>query len=350
MEQQCQDELYMKRCLQLARNAEGNTYPNPMVGAVIVHDGTIIGEGYHQKAGQPHAEVNAINAVKNSSLLENSTLYVNLEPCAHYGKTPPCSLLIRQKKIPRIVIGCKDTYSEVAGKGIDMLRAAGAEVIVGVLEKESRELNRRFFTFHEKKRPYILLKWAQTRDGFMDIDRLAEGDPKPTWITDEWARRMVHKWRSIEQSIMVGSITALKDNPSLTVRDWSGSDPLRLVIDREGKLPHTLALFNGKVPTLVFTEKKDLLFDGVETVPLTPGMSTLSSILNELYRRNIQSVMVEGGSILLNAFLEECLWDEARVFVGEKWFESGVKAPIIPQHPVSDEKFGNSRLFVFRNK
>ncbi|MGQ1889597.1 bifunctional diaminohydroxyphosphoribosylaminopyrimidine deaminase/5-amino-6-(5-phosphoribosylamino)uracil reductase RibD [Thermophagus sp. OGC60D27] len=350
MEQQHQDELYMKRCLQLARKAQGNTYPNPMVGAVIVHNGVIIGEGYHLKAGAPHAEVNAINAVKNPALLEKSTLYVNLEPCAHYGKTPPCSLLICQKKIPRVVIGCKDTFSKVAGKGIEILRAAGAEVIVGVLEKESRELNRRFFTFHEKKRPFILLKWAQTRDGFLDIDRSTEAEPRPTWITDEWARRIVHQWRSMEQSILVGTMTALRDNPSLTVRDWSGPDPLRLVVDRHGKLPHTLSLFKGETPTLVFTEKKDMTLEGVETVLLSPGSNTLSCILEELYRRDIQSVMVEGGSILLKAFLDAGLWDEARVFVGEKWFVAGVKAPLIPQQPVSEEKFGNSRLFVFQNK
>lgn len=350
MEQQHQDEFYMRRCLQLARMAEGNTYPNPMVGSVIVHDGKIIGEGYHHKAGQPHAEVNAINAVKKQSLLKESTLYVNLEPCAHYGKTPPCSLLIREKKIPRVVVGCQDTYSEVSGKGIEMLRSSGAEVVVGVLEKESRELNRRFFTYHEKKRPYVLLKWAQTRDGLLDVDRPIGADARPTWITDAWAKRMVHKWRSVEQAILVGTVTAMKDNPSLTVRDWTGPDPLRLVIDRYGKLPHTLSLFDGKVPTLVFTSEGHSLPAGVEAVPVSSQGDIPSQVLAELYRRNIQSVMIEGGSLILKAFLDAGLWDEARIFVGEKWFISGVKAPVIHQKPECEEKFGNSRLFVFRNK
>ncbi|MDN5292318.1 MAG: diaminohydroxyphosphoribosylaminopyrimidine deaminase [Anaerophaga sp.] len=350
MNLQHQDELYMRRCLQLARKAEGNTFPNPMVGCVIVHDERIIGEGYHRKAGEPHAEVNAINSVKDQGLLKESTLYVNLEPCAHYGKTPPCSLLIRQKKIPRVVIGCKDTFSKVAGKGITMLRSTGIEVKTDVLKDESRELNRRFFVFHEQKRPYILLKWAQTRDGYMDIDRTVLEEARPTWITDDWARRMVHKWRSMESSIMVGSITALKDNPSLTVRDWSGKNPLRVVLDRFGKLPHTLTLFNGETPTLVFSEEGTTASENVETIFLPPQANPLTSVLDELYRRDIQSVMVEGGSILLKTFLEAGLWDEARVFTGEKWFVSGIEAPVIKQKPLSWEKFGNSRLFIYRNK
>ncbi len=350
MKAQSQDEKYMQRCLDLARLGEGNTYPNPLVGCVIVHENRIVGEGYHCKAGAPHAEVNAINRVKDESLLQNSTLYVNLEPCAHYGKTPPCSLLIRQKKIPRVVVGCTDTFSEVAGRGIEMLKSAGVQVEVGVLQEESREINRRFFTFHEQKRPFILLKWAQTRDGYLDIDRTLLDETRPTWITDDWARRMVHKWRSIEPSILVGTLTALKDNPSLTVRDWSGQNPLRLVLDRFGKLPPTLTLFNGKTPTLVFSEEGSPVSNEVETVFLKPEVNPLVAILEELYQRNIQSVMVEGGGILLNAFLEAHLWDEARVFTGEKWFVSGVEAPVIKQKPVTWEKFGNSLLFIYRNK
>lgn len=349
MEAQSQDQIYMQRCIDLALKAEGNTYPNPMVGCVIVHQGRIIGEGYHRKYGGPHAEVNAINSVKDESLLKESILYVNLEPCAHYGKTPPCSLLIRQKKIPRVVVGCTDTFSKVAGRGIEMLRSAGVDVKVGVLEEESRELNRRFFTFHEQKRPYILLKWAQTRDGFLDIDRTVLDEARPTWITDDWARRMVHKWRRTEPSILVGTVTALKDNPSLTVRDWSGPNPLRLVLDRFGKLPHTLTLFNGKTPTLVFTENGNPVADNVETVYLESPENPLVAVLEELYKRGIQSVMVEGGGILLNAFTDTGLWDEARVFVGEKWFLSGVEAPRIKQKPRAWEKFGNSRLFIYRN-
>lgn len=350
MQAKSQDDIYMQRCLDLAKHAEGNTWPNPMVGCVIVHDGRIIGEGYHAKAGEPHAEVNAINSVSDKDLLKVSTLYVNLEPCAHYGKTPPCSLLIRQNKIPHVVVGCADSFSEVSGRGIEMLRSAGVDVRVGVLEAESRELNRRFFTFHEQKRPFIILKWAETRDGFLDIDRTLLEEARPTWITDDWARRMVHKWRSIEPSILVGTLTAIKDNPSLTVRDWSGRNPLRLVLDRFGKLPRTLTLFNGKTATLVFSEEGTPVADNVETVFLRPDENPLVAILQELYRRDIQSVMVEGGGILLNAFTDAGLWDEARVFVGEKWFVSGIEAPKIKEKPVSREIFGNSRLFIYRNK
>jgi diaminohydroxyphosphoribosylaminopyrimidine deaminase/5-amino-6-(5-phosphoribosylamino)uracil reductase len=349
MQTQSQDEIYIQRCLDLAGRAEGRTFPNPMVGSVIVHQGRIIGEGYHRKAGEPHAEVHAINSVKDPSLLKDATLYVNLEPCAHYGKTPPCSLLIRQKKIPRVVVGCTDTFSKVAGRGVEMLRSTGIEVIVGVLEKESRELNRRFFTFHEQKRPFITLKWAQTRDGYLDIDRTVVGETRPIWITDDWARKMVHKWRSIEPAILVGTVTALKDNPSLTVRDWRGEHPLRLVLDRFGKLPHTLTLFNGKTPTLVFSEPGIPFSDDVETVILRPDENPLVAILNELYKRDIQSLMVEGGGILLKAFTDAGLWDEARVFVGEKWFISGVEGPRIRQKPIAWEQFGNSHLFIYRN-
>jgi diaminohydroxyphosphoribosylaminopyrimidine deaminase/5-amino-6-(5-phosphoribosylamino)uracil reductase len=350
MQAQSQDQMYMKRCLDLAKGAEGNTYPNPMVGCVIVHNNRIIGEGFHCKAGKPHAEVNAINSVKNESLLAHSTLYVNLEPCAHYGKTPPCSLLIKQKNIPRVVVGCLDSFSQVSGKGIEMLQSAGIQVKAGVLEEESRELNRRFFTFHEKKRPYIILKWAQTRDGYIDIDRPVVDKARPTWITDEWGRRIVHKWRSIEPSILVGTKTALKDNPSLTVRSWPGKNPLRLVLDREGKLPHFLTLFNGKSPTLVFSNKKKQESKNVETIYLNSQENPLITITNELYRRNIQSLIVEGGKIMLSTIIDAGFWDEARVFVGEKWFVSGVEAPKIKQVPIAKQHSGNSCLFIYRNK
>ncbi len=349
MTSETQDKKYMQRCLDLARMGEGLTWPNPMVGAVIVNNDVIIGEGYHRKAGSPHAEVHAIESVKEPSLLSQSVMYVNLEPCSHYGKTPPCSLLIRQKKIPRVVIGCTDTFSKVAGRGIEMLRSAGIEVTTGVLEEESRALNRRFFIFHEQKRPYILLKWAQTRDGFIDVDRTLLNKNRPTWITNEWARRMVHKWRSTEPSILVGSITALQDDPSLTVRSWSGPNPLRLVLDRFGKLPDSLALFNGKAPTLLFSEEGTEARENAETICLKPMENPLIAILEELYNRNIQSVMVEGGAILLNAFIDAGLWDEARVFTGEKWFTAGVKAPCIKAVPHEEETFGNSRMFVYHN-
>lgn len=339
----------MQRCLELARQAEGLTQPNPMVGSVIVHNGQIIGEGFHQKAGLPHAEVNAINAVQNQALLKESTLYVNLEPCAHYGKTPPCSLLIIQKKIPRVVIGCTDSFSAVSGKGIQMLKDAGINVEVGTLGKESRDLNRRFFTFHEQQRPYVILKWAQTRDGLIDYDRKAEPDNRPNWITSESARRLVHLWRSREQSIMVGSVTALKDNPSLTVRDWSGPHPLRIVLDRKNTLPRHLALFDGTVPTLLFTSHKDKSLQKVEQIIIPSNAMPVHSILNTLFEKGIQSLIVEGGTKLLNAFIESKLWDEARVFTGNKWFGSGIQTPCLNKVPVQRQSLTDSELLIYRN-
>ena len=343
-------ETYMRRCLSLARQGEGLTYPNPMVGAVIVHQNKIIGEGYHRKAGGLHAEVWAIESVKNHELLKESTIYVNLEPCAHFGKTPPCALLIQQKKIPRIVIGCTDTFSEVSGRGIAMLRASGADVMVGILKQESRELNKRFFTFHEQKRPYIILKWAATQDDFIDIERNASTENRPTWITNEHARRMVHLWRSRESAILVGSITARKDNPSLTIRDWNGAHPLRLVLDRSGTLPENLALFNGEAPTLVFTSNETRVFENAEKAMVPPDANPIDAILETLYKRGIQSVIVEGGAQLLKSFITMGLWDEARVFKGQQWFKNGVKAPTIDVAPTEFEKFGSSSLFIYHNK
>jgi len=342
------DQHFMARCLQLASQAIGHTYPNPMVGSVIVHQGKIIGEGYHCKAGEPHAEVNAIRSVKDESLLSQSTLYVNLEPCAHFGKTPPCSLLIIDKKIPRVVIGCVDSFSEVAGKGIEMLRKAGVEVTTGVLETESRWLNRRFFTFHEKKRPYIILKWAQTLDGFIDIDRTANQPQQPTWITNNYARRAVHRLRAQEQAIMVGTNTALKDNPSLTVRDWSGTNPLRIVLDRTGKLPQSLALFNNEAPTWVITEQNYISDNNSIYKKLRFDDSLISQVLNQLYLSNIQSVIIEGGQMLLQSFIDQGLWDEAWLFTGNKFFGNGVKAPTFQGLQIDHKHFGDSNLFIYR--
>ena len=241
------DEKYMKRCLDLAILGNGNTAPNPMVGSVIVYNGKIIGEGYHQKCGEAHAEVNAIKSVKDHELLKKATLYVNLEPCAHQGRTPACSLLIRTKQIPRAVIGCIDTFSKVAGKGVEILTNSGCDVTVGVLEKESREINRRFFTFHEKKRPFIILKWAQTLDGFIDKMRTPDMPIKPIWITNELARTVVHKWRSQESAIMIGTNTATKDNPKLNVRDWTGENPVRVVVDRNLRIPQSAYIFDKSI-------------------------------------------------------------------------------------------------------
>ncbi|NPA36660.1 MAG: bifunctional diaminohydroxyphosphoribosylaminopyrimidine deaminase/5-amino-6-(5-phosphoribosylamino)uracil reductase RibD [Chlorobi bacterium] len=342
-------EKYMQRCLQLARKGEGTTYPNPLVGSVIIRDGKIIGEGFHYKAGEPHAEVNAINSVKDKSLLRNSTLYVNLEPCAHFGRTPPCSLAIIQNKIPKVVIGCVDTFSKVAGKGIEMMQNAGIEVTTGIMEEESREVNRRFFTFYEKKRPYVILKWAQTLDGFIDVERKPGAKQEPNWITDDWARRAVHRQRSTEQAILVGTNTAIKDNPSLTLRFWSGNQPVRVVIDRKLKLPGDLNLFDGTVKTIVLNESREEDCDKILYRKTLFNQSAAQNILNVLYGEDIQSVIVEGGRKTLKTFIDSGLWDEAWVYIGNKFFRSGVKAPDIAGKLTEYEEFEDSKLFVYRN-
>lgn len=343
------DQKYMLRCLELAKTGLGNTYSNPMVGSVIVHNQKIIGEGFHHKAGEPHAEVNAINSVRNKNLLKDSIIYVNLEPCAHYGKTPPCSLLIKEMKIPKVVIGCTDTFSEVAGKGIRMLKDAGVDVIVGVLEQESRELNKRFFTYHEKKRPYIILKWAQTQDGFIDIDRELADYGQPTWITNKVAKKLVHKWRSEEQAILVGTKTAIKDNPSLTVREWSGKNPVRILLDRQNIVPVTHHILDDNVETLVFTRHKMPDKSMTKFVCIDFKDDVIRQILSYLYQQKIQSVIIEGGRTVLQSFIDTNLWDETRLFVGNKWFKSGVKAPILMGEPLKTEEIGNSQLFFYRN-
>ncbi len=359
-------EIFLMRCLQLASNGEGNTYPNPLVGSVIVHKEKIIGEGFHWKAGEPHAEVNAINSVKDKSLLSKSTLYVNLEPCAHFGKTPPCSLLIINHKIPKVIIGCIDSYSEVSGKGIEMMRSAGIDVVTGVLEKESRFINRRFFTFHEKKRPYVILKWAETTDGFIDVERfdnnesaiqspslregLGEGfSPQPTWITNEWARRAVHKQRGIEQAVLVGTNTALMDNPSLTLRDWDGNPPTRIVIDRQLKLPKKLNLFVGKAKTIVLNEINEGQKENITHLKISLQDDAAQNILTAIFNQQLQSVIIEGGRTTLDLFLKSGLWDEAHVYIGNKLFKAGVKAPETRGDLYYKKEFGDSKLFVYRN-
>ncbi len=321
------NKRYMFRCLELARLGAGNVAPNPMVGCVIVSGGKIIGEGFHQKYGQAHAEVNAIHSVSDADLLKNSTLYVSLEPCAHHGLTPPCSDLIVEKQIPKVVIGTVDPFSEVAGKGIEKLEKAGIDVEVGMLENECRELNKRFFTFHEKSRPYIILKWAQTIDGFLDTARDPGQYGQPTWITGDLAQRLVHKIRSEEAAILVGTNTAQKDNPSLTVRHWSGNNPVRLVTDNHLRLPRTLHLFDRTVQTLVFNSVKNKEDVNISFVKIDFGQNIIPQILQELHSRRILSVLVEGGKKLLESFIETRLWDEALVFSGPKFFHRGIKAP-----------------------
>lgn len=345
-----EQDRYINRCLELAQLGLGLVAPNPMVGCVIMYADKIIGEGYHFKYGEAHAEVNAIQSVKDKSLLKNASLYVNLEPCAHHGKTPPCVDLIIAHQIPEIVIGCIDTFAKVAGKGLEKLKQAGCKVTVGVLEKEARFLNRRFFTFHEKKRPYILLKWAQTLDGFIDGLR-AETDPlRPNWITSQAAQIAVHKWRSEESAILVGTRTALNDNPQLTVRLWDGKNPIRVLIDRTLRIPRHYKLFDQSVQTLVFTEKNKLTEDNVEYIQIDFSSYVVQQVLNELYKRNIQSVIIEGGAATLDTFIENNLWDEARVFIGNKTFGKGLRAPILTQHLHSLEKIGEDQLLTYFNR
>lgn len=343
----------MHHCISLASQAFGATYPNPLVGSVIVHKNQIIGEGFHARAGEFHAEVNAIQSVENKKLLPESTLFVNLEPCSHFGKTPPCCDLIIAHKIPRVVIGCIDSYSEVSGRGVEKLRAHGVEVTVGVLEQECRELNKRFFTFHEKKRPYIILKWAQTADGF--IDKLAEqklteqGNTKGVAITNEECKKEVHKWRSQEQAILVGTNTALLDNPELTNRLASGKNPLRVVIDLQNRLPENLKLKNGEVPTIIYTLEKQQLLTNLEYVRISNRTTLWQEIFADLHKRNIQSIIIEGGAQILSDCLAQNLWDEMRVFTANISFGAGVKAPQISQTPVSCTQIGNAKYARYVN-
>jgi len=341
-------EKYMARCLELAKKGIGNVSPNPMVGCVIVHNDEIIGEGYHQEYGKEHAEVNAINSVNDSNLLCNSTLYVNLEPCAHFGKTPPCSNLIIEHKIPKVVIGCIDSFSEVSGKGIQKLKDAGIDVTVEVMEKESLEINKRFFTFHNKKRPYIILKWAQTKDGFIDIDRKLNPE-MDNWITSPFSKKLVHQWRSEEQAIMVGTNTAINDNPNLTVREVKGKNPIRIILDLNLRLPQDLNVFDQSAPTIVFNFKKSESINNIDYISLKEDKSLIEQILDILYQRNILSIIIEGGAQLLNTFIEANMWDEARVFVGNKTFKSGLKAPRISQTPINSLQFDADTLKTYTN-
>jgi len=317
----------MGRAIELARLGMGQVAPNPMVGCVIVHKGLIIGEGYHRKYGEAHAEVNAIRSVKNPGLLSESTIYVTLEPCSHFGKTPPCADLVVEMKIPRIVIGSIDPNVKVAGKGLEKLRKAGIAVQTGVMEEECNRMNRRFLTFHHKSRPYIILKWAQTEDGFIDRARGEAEFGQPTWITNDLSRIAVHKMRSDEAAILVGTNTALKDNPSLTVREWSGNHPLRMVLDRRGTLPVTSALLDQSTRTLVFTEVERESKPNLEYVKIEFNRGMLNRINSILHERGIQSLLVEGGKSLLESYMAEGLWDEARVYIGNTRFGSGIKAP-----------------------
>ena len=340
-------EDFMHRCLDLARLGGIAVAPNPMVGCVLVKNGLVIGEGYHQKFGEAHAEVNAIASVQDTAAIEGATAYVSLEPCAHFGKTPPCSNLLIEKKVAHVVIATKDPNPKVAGKGIERLQKAGIQVTVGVLEDAARELNKRFFSFYEKQRPYVTLKWAQTKDGFLDKLR-GDNEKGINWITGEEARALVHHWRSQEMSILVGKHTALNDNPSLTVRDVAGQNPIRILIDSQLQVKNDLSLFSEAAPTLIFNRIKNDQTDGIEWIKIKETSTKL--ILEELYKRGIHSVMVEGGSRTLQYFIIDNVWDEAFVLVGDLKFEQGVKAPVLNKIPVKSHFFGTDQVFYFKRR
>ncbi len=342
-------EKYIARCIELAKLGAGHVSPNPMVGCVIVYEHEIIGEGYHERYGEAHAEVNAINSVANPNELKKSTIYVSLEPCAHYGLTPPCADLIVEKQIPNVVIGSIDPFAKVAGKGIEKLKKAGINVEVGVLAKECKELNKRFFTFHQNKRPYIFLKWAQTLDGFMDIDRSADKFGEPTWITGQEALLRVHKMRAREDAIMVGTNTAEKDNPSLTVRHCEGKNPLRIVLDKNLRLSRKLHLFDQSTATLVFNSIKNNIEGDTEFIQINFEENLLKQVLNILYGRKCLSLIVEGGKQLMEAFIAENLWDEAHVYTGNKIFLNGISAPKLKGAPLTTEKIEEDKLDVYKN-
>ncbi len=339
----------MQRCLELAAKGLGRTAPNPLVGAVLVHRGTIIGEGYHKACGSAHAEVHAIASVRDPDKLADATLYVNLEPCCHHGRTPPCTSLILEKRIPRVVVGTADPFPQVAGRGIRLLRDQGVEVETGIMAGACRNLNKRFFTHHEKKRPYVILKWAQTADGFIDVIREPGQEARPTWITGQRLRMLVHKWRSEEQAIMVGPRTALMDNPRLNVRDWSGPQPVRVVLDRLLGLPETLHLFDGSQRTLIFNQMKEEVRHNAEWVRIEFTPSPLPHLLEVLHGMNIQSLFVEGGRKTLQAFIDEDLWDEARTFIGPRFFGRGIPAPVIAGVEPERVPIGKEAFFWFRN-
>ena len=341
-------EKYIKRCIELAKNGLGTTYPNPLVGSVIVCDGKIIGEGWHRKAGGPHAEVNAVNSVKDKSLLSKSTIYVSLEPCSHFGKTPPCCDLIIANKIPNVVIGTVDPFAKVSGNGIKKLMEAGRNVTVGILEAECNELNKRFFTFHQKKRPFVILKWAESQDGFLSPTYKEE--KKPVWITNAFSRQLVHKWRTQEQAILVGTKTVLEDNPKLDARDWKGNNPTRIVLDRTGKISEDYFVKDNKIKTIIITEQENLENSSHISFENAIFDSNLPfSVLEILYKNNIQSVIIEGGKKTLQTFIDANLWDEARIFKGKNSFANGTKSPDLKGNLVSKEAILNDELLIFKN-
>lgn len=345
-------QKYMKRCLQLATLGLGKVQPNPMVGCVIVYEDKIIGEGYHTAYGKAHAEVMAIESVKNKALLPNSTLYVSLEPCSHYGKTPPCTDLIIQHKIPNVVIGMADPNTSVHGNGRDILKKHGVSVSIGILESKCRKINKRYLTFLKEKRPYIILKWAQSIDGFISkAPGKWQKSEKNTiyWISNTLSRLYVHKWRTEEQAIMIGTNTAEIDNPKLNVRGWKGNNPTRVVIDKNLRLSKTLQVFNGVTPTIVYTAKEKVSTKNLTYVKVNFSKGPIKPILKHLHAQGIQSVIIEGGQQLLNSFIEIGLWDEARVFIGQEPIGKGLEAPVLNQGFKEKFNIDSDQLLLFEN-
>jgi diaminohydroxyphosphoribosylaminopyrimidine deaminase / 5-amino-6-(5-phosphoribosylamino)uracil reductase len=335
------DELFMRRALELALLGKGSVSPNPLVGCVVVHDGKIVGEGWHQRYGEPHAEVNAINAVADKTLLSDSTLYVNLEPCSHFGKTPPCVDLVLAHRLQRVVIANVDTNPLVSGDGIKKMRHAGIEVITGILENEGRELNKRFFTSIEKGRPYIILKWAETADGF-----IARENYDSKWISNEQSRQLVHQWRAEEDAVLVGTKTVFHDNPRLNVRDWAGRPPTRVILDRFLRLSDTLHVFDQTQPTRCYNVLKHEEHDNLLWIRLDEE-NFLQQLVHDLQKQNIQSVMVEGGTQTLQLFIDAGLWDEARVFVSKKTFGKGIRAPKMHGNLITADNVFNDTLKIY---
>lgn len=338
-----QEEFYIKRCLELAKKALGNTYPNPLVGSVIVHNGIIVGEGYHHKAGENHAEVNAIQSVKDKSLLPESTIYVSLEPCAHFGKTPPCALKIKELGFKKVVIGAMDSHDKVNGKGKKIIEDTGIEVISGVLAKESIELNKRFFTFHQKKRPFIILKWAESADQFIDKDF------KPYSISNKMVNQFVHQLRADEHAILVGTNTALKDNPSLTVRNLEGKNPIRVLIDFDLKVPKDFQIFNAEAETIIINTIKNEVENHLTYIQIEK-QNFLPELMKALHEKQIQSIIIEGGKIMLQQFIDAELWDEAIVIKNENLtLIHGTKAPILNKNPSNIEILRDNHIEFYKN-
>ena len=342
----------MKRCLQLASQGLPSAMPNPSVGAVLVYKDKIIGEGFTSPFGGSHGEVNCLNSVskENKEFISQSTLYVSLEPCSHTGKTPPCANLIIENKIPEVMIGCVDTFSLVAGKGIEMLKKNGVKLTIGILENECRELNKRFFTFHEKKRPFIILKWAQTIDKFIAPSK--EKHKEERWITGELTKELVHKMRGEEIAILVGKNTVLADNPSLTTRNFPGENPIRVILDNKLELWNSksdFSVFNKEAKTIIVNSISDFEEENCKGIKVNFDADFIPQILEKLYKEDIQSIIIEGGAMTINSFIEENSWDEAFVFENEKKFTNGVKAPVLNLKSIDTKSIGNDTLSIYKN-